>query len=152
MIIEVFLLFSWTCQNMLDSLGGHLGNGVQCGQVQGHAHRPWEPRTRLHHAEHASGSHGGGERPGSHHKLQVETRSPVLKSCKNSSSSAGPDSESISFPGSTRCTSPMSDLIWNSRSKCGPPGQWQIGRSWSKFRREQSEWCQVWVVENMRTD
>ena len=52
--------------------------------------------------------------------LQVETRSPVLKSCKNSSSSAGPDSESISFPGPTHFCTAVRHLCQTSFGICDP--------------------------------
>ena len=43
------------------ALGRRVGNGLQCGQVQGHAHRPQESPVQLHHAKHALDSHRGGE-------------------------------------------------------------------------------------------
>ena len=33
------------------ALGRRVGNGLQCGQVQGHAHRPQESPVQLHHAK-----------------------------------------------------------------------------------------------------
>ena len=33
------------------ALGRRVGNGLQCGQVQGHVHRPQESPVQLHHAK-----------------------------------------------------------------------------------------------------